>query len=259
MPSKPLVIYRGPSQINGAPIVAILTGDKRASANAKTGPMAQLWILPADVSPVDAVKTGDDASVCGGCPHRPANKGTCYVSVWQAPRSIWQAWLKAGAPGECLAYACERLAESLDKGRTQGLRLGAYGDPAAVPEYALAALVGVARARGATVTGYTHQWRMLEAKDAAGHGSAAFYRANLMASADTSKDTKQAKTAGWRVFRVHSVGEWGAHLPGVEVECASDLYGMSCAECGACDGATNATDGAQVVWITAHGARAKQH
>src|SRR5262249_22528179 len=32
------VVYRGPSAINGAPIVAILTGADGSSANAKNGP-----------------------------------------------------------------------------------------------------------------------------------------------------------------------------------------------------------------------------
>ena len=56
--------------LNRAPIVAILTGLRSPSANRKTGAMAQLWILSADESPVDASQSGADASVCGDCPLR---------------------------------------------------------------------------------------------------------------------------------------------------------------------------------------------
>ena len=43
-PSTPngAIIYRGPSMLDGSPIVAILTGIDKPSHNPKTGPMAQL-------------------------------------------------------------------------------------------------------------------------------------------------------------------------------------------------------------------------
>ena len=56
------VIYRGPSLLDGAPIVAIAT---MQTSNRKTGNMVQTWILREDVSPVEASKAGADASVCG--------------------------------------------------------------------------------------------------------------------------------------------------------------------------------------------------
>ena len=86
--SKSFTVYRGPSQLDGAPIRAILT---RGSRNAKTGDMAQLHILVDDVAPHVATKTGADASVCGDCPQRPVNGGGCYVNVFQGPRSAWVA------------------------------------------------------------------------------------------------------------------------------------------------------------------------
>jgi hypothetical protein len=87
-----VILYRGPSMLDGAPIVAILTGLASSSLNPKTGDMLQTWIIREDVSPVDATRTGDDASVCGDCKHRPANMGSCYVTVFQAPRSVHAAY-----------------------------------------------------------------------------------------------------------------------------------------------------------------------
>ena len=92
-----MIVYRGPSAIDGREIVVILTGlqTRRGSKNAKTGELIQSWILRADVEPHTAVKTGDDASVCGQCPHRPllasmlARAGLpsspCYVRTGEAP------------------------------------------------------------------------------------------------------------------------------------------------------------------------------
>ena len=66
--------YRGPSLLDGVPIVCKVTGTQRPSDNDKTGTMLQQWILLADVHPYEAVKTGQDESVCGECVHRPAKQ-----------------------------------------------------------------------------------------------------------------------------------------------------------------------------------------
>ncbi len=71
---KPLgyVIQESTSPIDGSPIVVILT---MGSSNRKTGNMCQVWILRADVNPVQAVNTGEDYSICGNCPHRKQATG----------------------------------------------------------------------------------------------------------------------------------------------------------------------------------------
>jgi hypothetical protein len=66
-----IVIWEGPSRLDGAPIVAIATGLARSSSNEKTGPMVQTWILRQDQAPHVAQRTGADESVCGNCPLRP--------------------------------------------------------------------------------------------------------------------------------------------------------------------------------------------
>ena len=70
------VFYDGPSLIDGAPIVAIAVLE---SENGKTGDMVQTYILRADVDPVSALRTGEDASICGDCVHRPANDGAAAI------------------------------------------------------------------------------------------------------------------------------------------------------------------------------------
>src|SRR5438105_2995512 len=55
---KSAIIYRGPALLDGAPIVAIATGLDGGSANPKTGPLINTWILRADIEPTEARMTG---------------------------------------------------------------------------------------------------------------------------------------------------------------------------------------------------------
>ena len=83
-------IWEGPSAYDGKPIMAVVT---EGSSNRKTGNVDTLWILPAEVDPNAAVKTGEDAAICGDCPHRREHGelGDCYVLPFQAPLGIWRA------------------------------------------------------------------------------------------------------------------------------------------------------------------------
>ena len=89
-----VVLYDGPSKIDGAPIIAIACRITEASNNGKTGAMVQTFIMRRDIAPHIALKSGDDSSVCGDCPLRPIYKGPtrCYVRVYQAPLSVWNAY-----------------------------------------------------------------------------------------------------------------------------------------------------------------------
>lgn len=69
--SNGAILYEGPSVLDGAPIVAVLTGLKDKSKNPKTGPMLQVWIMRSDIAPHLAQQSGQDDSVCGDCPLRP--------------------------------------------------------------------------------------------------------------------------------------------------------------------------------------------
>ncbi|QOC54178.1 hypothetical protein [Caulobacter vibrioides] len=235
--SKPsgLILYRGPSLLDGAPIVVVATGLGRSSRNEKTGDMVQTWIIRDDVRPDHAAKSGDDASVCGDCPHRPVNAGSCYVKTFQAPLSVWNAVHRGVYPTADDAGAVS------DAGAGRMVRLGSYGDPAAVPVWVWEALT--ARAKG--WTGYTHQWRVAPA-----------LKALCMASVDDFAEAVTARAQGWRTFRVRTAGE--ALEPREFICPASAEAGQKtdCASCRACMG-TDAKAKASPV-IVAHGATARR-
>lgn len=236
-PPTGYVLYRGPSLIDGAPIVVVaLTG----STNRKTGNMVQTYILRDDMRPMFAVQSGADASICGDCKHRPSTGGACYVVVAQGPTVVWKTAQRGAYP---MTQDAEAIA-SLGAGRM--VRLGTYGDPAAVPAWVWTALVS--RAEGHT--GYTHQW-------ASGAGSAPELRGLCMASADTPDEARQAQSEGWRTFRVRLEDEPVAR--GEFVCPASEEGGKrrTCATCKACDGATDGRVQASPV-IMAHGSKARR-
>ena len=96
---KPLgyIAWKGRSRIDGRPIVVIINKIDEASANDKTGALIQSFILRSDVPPMEAIHTGTDRSICGDCEHRPilakqTGRPPCYVAVWQAPRSVYDAY-----------------------------------------------------------------------------------------------------------------------------------------------------------------------
>lgn len=221
-----MIIYEGPSMLDGAPIVAIATGLGRKSRNAKTGAMVQIWILRADVAPLAAIKDGTDASICGDCKHRGTS---CYVNVGQAPTAVYKAY-RAGR------YQRADNLEDLFAGKA--VRVGAYGDPAALP----LGVVTAALRKAASWTGYTHQWR--KALELAPY---------LMASADTAAERLQARMLGFRTFRVKAPSDLA--MTG-EIECLSDSAGVTCAACGLCAG--QARPGKRDIWINVHGPRKAQ-
>lgn len=235
MKPQSVSIYHGPSMIDSKPIRVILTGFKRPSTNPKTGAMIQVYIMRADISPLEAIESSGDRSVCGDCIHRPANLGSCYVRIFQGPRSVYAAHDRGNIPTVTPTEASVLLG-----GRS--IRLGAYGDPAAVPYGVWNDLLAPGRKRRRTLTGYTHQWKTCDPK----------YQLILMASTDTPRETAQAQAKGWRTFRVRPLGT--PVLPG-EVPCAN-VRDIQCDECGLCCGLSIT---AKSVTIEAHGATAPNY
>jgi hypothetical protein len=225
-----VIVYQGPSRLDGAPIVVIATAGSR---NRKTGRVVQTWILRADVDPVVASRLGRDASVCGDCPLRHHTGGGCYVPIARAPFMVWRAW-KRGSYADGSPKA-RRVTRALAAGAT--LRLGSYGDPAAVPLAAWEPLRQLARA----TVGYTHQWRNLVASP---------YRPILMASADDAGAAHDAQARGWRTFTVVAPDHT---IPPRSIECLSESRGLTCADCRICDGARDRAAQPASVWIDAHG------
>lgn len=229
------VLYDGPSAFDGEPIIVVAT---LASENVKTGGMVQTWVLRKDMSPQEAIDTGGDYSICGDCVHRgdpvpegerrrrprrlitpkeaargvgiasgpPTRKGfvypvregrTCYVVAAQAPTSVWKAFHRKVYPklaeGQLPLLAWGRL-----------VRIGTYGDPAAVPARIWETLAW----HSVGWTGYTHQWRMPEAQR---------LRRILMASVDSDLERREARSTGWRTFRILKGEE--QLVAGYEMEC----------------------------------------
>jgi hypothetical protein len=222
------IVYEGASRFDQKPIVAIITMN---TANEKTGNMAQLWILRSDIEPHQAIKTGEDQSICGGCIHRHYTGGACYVTVHQAPLSVYRAYKRGN-------YRAIDSSEYQSIFTNKGLRFGAYGDPAMIPTDIIKGLSDAAL----FTTGYTHQWKIKRLRDTLDH---------VQASVDNLQEylkVKQIKPSA-KSFRVVKNQ---TELMANEIECLSDSHGLSCAQCKKCDGKT------QDIAIMVHGAKASK-
>lgn len=220
-----MIIYRGPSMLDGSPIVAIATGFDGAR-NEKTGAgLVQVYILRDGMHPVEASQTGADVSICGGCKLRGTyadglrvtGSRRCYVNLGQGVTVVWQSYRRGvyatATPDELPAIFAGHL-----------VRMGAYGDPAALPETIWRAILSASAGR----TGYTHQWR--EARFA-------WLAEYCMASADTEAEAAEAQAMGWRTFRVAEPVGW-RKLSGEGLCPASQEAGKrtTCDHCKLCSG-----------------------
>jgi hypothetical protein len=236
-----LVLWEGRSLFDRQPIVGIVTGLVRPSENPKTGPMLQTWILRQNTHPAQAIRLGLDRSICGGCPLRGRvtrdadgyrNVGrACYVRVHQAPTQVWRCY-RAGD------YPRFNPAQHLDLFFGRSLRLGAYGDPTAIPLAAWLPILRVIHRH----TGYTHAWREARFQE---------WTQWLMASCDNAAEASLARARGWNYFRV--TPDWPEAREGEIVCPASDEAGKrtTCDHCGRCGG-TRAPGRLDVV-IRVHG------
>ena len=228
-----LVAYRGPSTFDGTTIRAALYSLHGGSRNQKIGRMAQVLIAPDDQPPHHAVRSGRDAAVCGACPLRPSAEGGCYVVT---PLCLPEVWRRTNGLEANLDAACDALRKS-----GLPLRFGSWGDPAAVPFEVLDHLAhatadddGVPR-----ITAYTSAWRTCDPR----------LRDLAMASVLSEHERAEAKSMGWRTFRVRTPSM--PVLPG-ELVCPATPEGgkrTTCSKCLLCRGATAPVD----VTVMAHG------
>ena len=209
-------IYRGPSMLDGQPIVVLATW---FSCNVKTGPMIQISILNDNgQSPVENNKSHNDVSVCGNCPHRV--NGTCYVAIFHGPRAAWQAW-QNGRYAKWNGDARDFIGREI--------RWGMYGDPALIPEDIVAMLCDASDGW----TGYTHQWRQ---------EWASFAKAYFQASCDSVEDQSDAAADGWGTFTVLPVGYDRSNLTVKNSVCPASINdNIQCINCLHCNGACNRT------------------
>lgn len=227
-PKSPLgyIAYEGPSVIDGAPIVVIINKIDAASGNSKTGELVQSFIIRADVGPTDALKIGEDVSICGTCPHRPilakqTGDAPCYVNVGRSVRSVFDAYKRGRYARADLATIAAALAG-------KRLRLGTYGDPAAAPAHIWHALAQHTSGH----VGYTHQWQ-------AQGFDVASWAPLVRASCDSHAETLQARALGMRSFRVSI----GVDKRQGEASCPASKEARqktTCAKCMLCGGTSKA-------------------
>ena len=247
------IIYNGPSLIDGKPIIVVAI---IKSGNSKTGNMIQTHIIRADINPLDASKSGEDYSICGNCKHRGvatnnpqkkiAEKRSCYVNLGQGPLQVFKAYIKGNYPTVTNKEDIARI------GAGRMIRLGTYGDPAAVPESVWDALLRDSIGH----TGYTHQHALNTPET----------YSRMMYSADSRQDALQAHAKGYRTFRVISLGEYHkaeskgeSGLLNNEILCPASKeagFKTTCNNCKLCSG-NNIK--AKSIAIVSHGMSKKHH
>jgi hypothetical protein len=234
-----VIFWEDDSELDGQPLVAIATLRTR---NPKTGPMIQTWIMRTDLSPTDAANTGADVSCCGSCSlrgqvvdGRNTHRG-CYVRIGRAPTMVWQAYQR-GSYGSC---SPEELADYIRE-YDRPIRIGSYGDPAAVPQSTWDPIINVAR----RWTSYTHQWRSHP-------GISQHLMRSTMASVEGIHEARHAWALGWRTFRViASVDERDREN---EILCPASPEAGSLVTCDKCTLCTGAARGdTRSIAIVAHG------
>lgn len=235
-----VILWEGPSAINGKKIAVIATGLKSGSKNRKTGEHTiQIWVIPgAKGTARELSEDGKDKAICGSCPLRPVTakkNGTtvCYVQK--------QIRISHGAAQVVAAHQ----RGSYDKATTKDIekalaksplvRWGAWGDPLAIPRYVFERS-SIFRLLLSSVkhTGYTRRWVGLD-KD-----TSKWAQKWLMASCHNAPEAKLADAAGWRYFRTRSKTD---PLIDKERACpASKEMGhkLTCGTCRACDGTKKA-------------------
>lgn len=227
--------YEGPSLLDGSPIVGLATTS--VSTNVKTGDVIQTYIIRSDIDPHSATKTGDDSSVCGDCPLRPSETGVCYVITVRGPNAVYRAYMNKGA--EDLSAIPKEKIKKLFRGRS--IRLGSYGDPAAIPLAAWDKLVAYA----ATWTGYTHQWRQCE------QGLSRY----CQASCDKPSEVIEANQLGWGTYLVIPKEAKGQRQIGGKnmIVCPYYKIGVQCNRCHLCNGQSKRN-----IYVHAHGSNANK-
>jgi hypothetical protein len=227
-----MIIYEGSSLIDGKPIVVIAINK---SKNSKTGNVVQTYILRSDIDPLTANRTGEDYSICGECTLKGipnskkkglATSRACYVQIGQAPMAIYTAYKK----GSYRDASSKAGRNAIGSGRV--VRIGSYGDGAAVPQEVWDQLVEEATSH----TAYTHN-----------HGNPEFY----MKSVESLQEAEWNWDNGYRTFRI--IRDKSEIVSNKEVLCPSDK-GVTCNDCRLCGGSAIK---AKSIAIQVHGAGTK--
>jgi len=239
-----LKVWQGVSAFDGKEIMAVLSNYATNSDNKKIGlPFCQLYTLPVGVVPNVGFQE-KHPTVCGSCTH--LGNG-CYVQ-WQWLLNLYNC-TKDQVP-----YFDSDKGQRLivDLVKDQLIRIGAAGDPMALPFWLVKRLVSVSKAH----TSYTHAWMNLDLVDSVepcpyDDEMIQTWQDICMASVDSPAEYDAARALGWRTFRTLRGGldsSWvrgsngkdrfleSSQLLKGEVECLADSHKKTCADCMLCDG-----------------------
>lgn len=229
---KPLgiILWEGKSKLDGEQIMVVATGIFGKTENRKTGEVIQTWIMRKDIDPILARRLGKDYSICGDCKLRET--GVCYVILAHGPLPIFKAYHN---------NSYRRYQDGdLDFFKDRVVRLGTYGDPAAVPFEVWDIICKNAKNH----LGYTHQWKNKNTDQR--------LKQYCMASVDSidgyNKEYDQAQKMGWRTFRVRENVE-SEVLEGEFLCPASKEAGsiVNCEKCKSCGGTSVSTKKCPVI------------
>jgi hypothetical protein len=200
------ILWQGISELDHKTPILILATE--VSENGKTGPMAQTWIVRADMPPSEAVKKKLDDAICWTCELK--DESICYAHN-RLPDGPWHVWSegRATSPPSIRRWA-----------RLRAIRAGSYGDPTAAPFEVWDELLGAAPGH----TGYTRQWRNPRFQP---------FQKYLMASVFNEAEKREANSLGWRTYRIATIHEEPVRG---EVMCPHTTQGLTCTECLACNG-----------------------
>ena len=228
------VIFRGPSRIDGQPIVVVAVWE---STNDKTGNMLQTYIMRSDIDPLTANKLGEDYSICGNCNLRgtptldpdkkQAEDRACYVVLYQGPLAVWKGLLRGIYPD---ATTPEKR-KAISRGRE--VRIGTYGDGAAAPDFVWDDVLEEAEGH----TAYSHNGGDPE---------------RYMMSADSLEDAEKYWAKGYRTYRI--VRDESEMVKAHEAPCPAPIKGVKCTDCLLCGGTSIP---AKSIAIVVHGPGAK--
>ena len=211
-------------------VILVITNLIKPSTNDKTGDMVQTWLLDRDLLTAPKVF----GAKCTSCPMVQE----CYVSEnTMGHKSVRKATLKAlGLIEGNTSYQVTTLEQVLPLLRGRKLRLGAYGDPSALPIEDLRALVSASDGH----TGYTHFYKEVDPA----------YAEFLMASVEDLASEMLAQSLGYRTYRVLRKGESDHEVTDRSILCLESSKGIQCADCLVCSGTSKPN--AKHVYIYEH-------
>ena len=168
------------------------------------------------IVPTEAAKRGFDKGICGDCPLKLSQTGSCYVNMLPV-NNIYRKY----ATGSYPKFSANEI--EVVKRYQYPIRIGSYGDPTAVPFDVWEPIISAS----GRYTGYTHQFHKCDSR----------WKQYLMASVQSESEACIAQSQGWRTFRIIAPD---TPLSENEILCSHTQDDrIQCETCLLCDGASS--------------------